>query len=1535
MVSYATPIRKLISEADIPLDFLAAPDGALAPVLDKLFFTTYALIQSPDGFGVAIELVVAGEAALSLPGLDGFAFVVGSDGEGATLIDASFFVSARGVSARLDNVTVALRFPPSILKPVPETPGATPPPYAQIEVSGSVVFDENGDLRFEGFDALTLKPVMIGDSGVIISAEDVKLDFSRTDTIPEIAAAGFDESFMGVFIGEAKVQLPEGLPEAAPEDLVLRNCAIGTGGVSGKLEFHYTPAYDATTKTFSGRGSGTLFGVPFAMADVVLDIRQNAFRESQITGSLVLPYFEERVDVELGFNLGGGFTARLTAENGLLTLSKPGILNLTVDSLGFRFDGGLFTTIIGGKIKPDVAGLDWPTFEVKELSIDSQGNVRLEGGWLDLPEQYSLDFYGFQLEITKLGFGKTDDGGKWIGFSGGLKLVDELSAGASVEGLRVTWYEDGRPVAITLNGVGVEFEVPDVIRFKGTVAYRELPGDVHRFDGSIKLELLTLDLEIDAVLVVGTAPGYTFMAIYLSTELPAGIPLWSSGLALYGMAGLFALNMKPDKAPADPWYEIGSTTDWYHRDTVGVTDLQHKWTNELQALALGAGVTIGTVADNGFTFSGRVLLVISFPGPVLLIQGAANLLKERSKLSEEPIFRALAVLDARAGTFLIGLDAQYKHGSGGELIDIHGGVEAFYNLSDADAWHLYLGLKDPKEKRIRAEIFQLFEANSYLMLDSHQLALGAWIGYDKHWSFGPLSVTVEAWIEGNAVLSRKPVHLTGDLWLHGKAELKVFGFGAGLSVDARFAAEVFDPYHVLAEFSVGINLPWPLPDFDADITLEWGPTLATPPLPLPLKEIAVEHFKVTTSWPLPRGGAQPLLLPNFDSDADGFLQAPVPSVAVQEAAPPPDSAPVVPLDARPHITFGRSVHDPALIGINAQPVVPEWERIGDPAKNEGPVQVKYSVTEVALHKYDGSAWQLVARKATTPNPSGVPDLYGSWAPVPAMPDGGGTNTGQVKLWLWSKTPFDYTRHTSQAWDEWFTGHFDDYPCVSIPPDREICCDFERIDPAQQFPSPWYCPENRKFRVAWLAPALQSVTVLPSPVAGLSHALCFPATVPGIFTHVVSNIVTIFPPEPAKKVRILLTGGEMRPDKGCVDFRRLPEGTGPNPRTEQDLTFLTRNAEGTPEGATKISRVEITTGMLTGLECEFDLEITLPCAASTVWVTLTHFAEPAKVEALNQEGNSIATAQMQNPQGQTETLELRGNAIARIVIHPPRNKTVLHEVCYLCPSVSAVEAQAIGFDANGQSFGPFFPQNDLIDVVGNEMVGVQVHGPRGFCIVQVCVTIGPNPADVALREEMLEHLREELARWSQVGAVLEPDTRYRLKVVTKVETTDAPIGTFEQTEFAYFRTEGPPGLAHLSVPIGAANPNDFQSGLDDLTRYARQTIPATVPPEGEKPPLPRPVYRGYDVGVTFNEDYVDLMYRLDGRDLGLYLYDSNNQPVRDVQGRLIVLTNRWGRTEDLTLTESEKLWITVINGSDCASMDTTVIPRSTTLSAAGG
>jgi hypothetical protein len=125
------------------------------------------------------------------------------------------------------------------------------------------------------------------------------------------------------------------------------------------------------------------------------------------------------------------------------------------------------------------------------------------------------------------------------------------------------------------------------------------------------------------------------------------------------------------------------------------------------------------------------------------------------------------------------------------------------------------------------------------------------------------------------------------------------------------------------------------------------------------------------------------------------------------------------------------------------------------------------------------------------------------------------------------------------------------------------------------------------------------------------------------------------------------------------------------------------------------------------------------------------------------------------------------------------------------------------------------------------------------------------------------------------------------------------------------------LTKLSLPPGraAADADKFASGLEDLTRYVRQTTPATVPAVGEKPVMAKPFYRAYDIGVEFNEDYVDLMYRISGRDLGLYIYDGNNRPAHDPEGRLLVQTGDWVAVEELTLTEGEQRWLALSNAEN--------------------
>ena len=1517
------------------------PEGTL---LDHLWAGALSAELDDDLVRADAELLVEDELVLTIPGVDAVGIAIAAS-NGDTVLPVEITILP-DFSISLQRVPIALRLSSDLLRPAMREAGTSPdqPPRWVADTSVShvdiklaevtVTVTGDGDISFEvAGGGIDLPPCMIGDSGVVVEARDIGLFFGAD------APPGQPAGWKGVHLAQATLYLPGEL-SATVGTLSLTDAYIGNGGFTGAVSDTWTPALSAQ-----------LFGMAVTLSRAEIDFVQNAPVTFALTGTILLPFFDQPVGVDLEVGLDGSIGITVSAvqppgatnAGGLLEFTKPGLLTMRLDSLGFSYGDGVFTALLSGTLTPLVGGLDWPGFAVQQLSIDSRGNVRLEGGWLNLPSQYSLDFYGFTIAITRLGMGSTDDGGRWIGFSGSIKLVDGIGLGGSVDGLRIAWYPDGR-IDITLDGVGVELEIPGTLRFKGSVSYHELPGPQHRFDGDITLELLALDLRVDGKIVIGTdtkptGETYTFFALYVGVELPAGIPLWATGLGLYGIAGLVAIQMAPNKGaapnvlhpasrPDEEWFEnADGSPGWYKRAPVGVTDLRSKWDPVPDGFALGGGVTIGTVADNGFTFNGALLLVISFPGPVILLEGKANLLKERSSLSDDPIFRALAVLDFRAGQMLVGLMARYKFGDGGEVIDVSGSAEAFFDFDDPSRWHLYLGVKDPKERRIRAEILSLFEANSYFMLDARKLEMGAWVGYDEHWSFGPLKVTLEAWIEGGVVLSWKPVHFSGELWLHGKAELSVFGFGLGLSVDARFSADVFDPFHVLAEFSVGISLPWPLPDFDVDITLEWGPTPEVPPLALPLKEIAVEHFKSTASWPLPRAS---LLLPNADA-GEGYLVEPPPAAPL--VAGPPPGAPVVPMDARPHLTFGRAVHDDALVGVNPQPVLPAavppgWERVGDPEANQGPMRVRYSLQEVTLSSWNGALWTDVARKGATPNPPGLKELYGSWAPIPQLPSGtvapgSDPPVAQVKLWLWSKTPFDYGRHGGRAWDEWFTDEYDDYPCIPPVPERTVCCDVDGL-PAGAVTLPYACRRNPQILFLGAGAVVREVA---PPRHGHSRALCFS----GGFRDDGTQFAVAVVGEPASRMRLVFVAGDPRPVRRCAGFE-IDAREVALPYVEEDAEF-TAYRQDRPQSSTAVRSAAGDRGIDIGTR----LEAKLPCPASGVELTLLQQARPVEVTGYDASGAVVATASGPDRQG-VVTVPLDGRGIVAVVVEAPQDETTLLRFCFDCSGTPGLDVQAYGVDVNGGQHGPFLPDGDTVTVDVDQLRGVVVRGRGSLCLLRACVTWPPDGAAVAEAQDMQKRLVDAMALWGGAGEVLNAGTDYRIRAVTKVEAVgegalSGTNPTYDVTEVAYFRTEGPPALATLSTPVHHPPEEAFDSGLDDLTRYVAQTVPPTVPAPGEQALLPRPVYRAYDVGAVFNEDYVDLMYRLARRDLVLELFDSNNRPVRDAAGRLIVSANRWGVTESLTLTDSTVRYLSVLDSAECVQADPAVIPHQVTLFAA--
>lgn len=1541
------PLPKAFKSELFPLDRLD-PGGDIVEFLSNILVTSFeeTVFDPGPGGSFVVGLTVAEERVINLIGLDGFAVVLG--GASATSLTL-------GVEMRPDSLLVKLgagarlRFPRNVLKPVvlEGTEWVDDPSraYAEIAIAAGVIIDQDWNVAFDGANAFTLQPAMVADSGFVIEG-NVALDLSESTGLPESTAIGLPPSWRGVVFRSLIVHLPPTISESVPiASVAFENFHIGSGGVSGRIRLNGAPA------------SGKLAGFPFTPTAFEIELKQNALVGIDLAGTLTLPFFDAPVSVEAGFDLQGNLTVGLASADGsgLVSVDKPGLLAMTLDSLTFAREGGVFSAALGGGITLDVGGLDWPTVGVQALIIDSTGDVRIEGGWIDLQEQYVLDLHGFQFSLSRIGFGTEVDGSRWIGFNGGLKLVDGLTAGASVEGMRVHWSTSGPPnPRLSLDGVGVEFEIPGTLSFRGFVAMRELNGGF-RFDGNITLELTTLELSIDGQLVVGYNgdQDFTYFAIYLGVELPVGIPLWTTGLGLYGLAGLFALNMEPGRAPDEPWYDIPPAPDWYHKNPpgVGVAELR-KWNDANGSLALGAGITIGTVADNGFTFAGKLLLAIVFPGPILLLEGRANVLKQRASLDDEPIFRALMVIDGREGTITAGLDARYAIADNGELIDLHGSLEVFFDFNDLQAWHLYLGIDEPRERRIGADIFfRIFHTDSYFMVDARRVRTGAWTGIEKHWSFGPLSVDLEAWLDGKADLSFKPAYFQGALAVHGGFGVSVFGFGFHFRVGAALAAGVFDPFYIKADFHVSVGLPWPLPDFDVDFSLEWGPEANPPLLPATIKEVGLGHDLVSTTWELPAGT---LLLPAHDAgspQAEFFAGQPP---ALPDPDMPPPAAhliPVVPVDARPEITFGRSVHDDALVGVNAQPQYlsaspPGWSRIGDPARNEGPVLIRPSLSEVRLDRWTGGSWVGVARAGQAPDPSVPARLYGSWMPVPA--ESGATGPGQTKLRLWAKTPFSYTRRSSANWTDAFLSLYPNYPCIDVPKDRRACCDFTGYAAGTRLTPPWSCPNNDLFVITWTAP--------PAPVVHGSdgtaghetgtHCLRFP---PG-------GVAIVVPTRELKRliVEADATRVEHDEDGTCVDFTDRPKGRDANPRIEQGHTFQVFAGGGSPAAVTEIASAVMPDGtQVSGLACGVQLNCTLATSAFAVTLTLSSRMPRTTVAAFDAAGKRVGE---ESVDGRVGLVEMRFAAvkqpITRIVIVAfEPSTTLLHR---LCPQrAPACEVTVDIYDAAGKPLARVPLKEGRVEVDGRGASRFVISaGDCGFCLTRVCAIAGLSPSDQAQLGSIAAHTIEELARWQTDGDVLPPYSTFRLRLRSVVDVqvpagSKAPggfAGARPITQVAYFRTEGPPGLAALTrsgdalVPgAGAAgNPPAMETGLEDLRRYIVQTVPATVAPQGQPPRLTRPVYRGYDVGVAFGTNYVDLMYALAGRDLSLMLYDMNDQPVRDAQGRLLVRPNGWGRTDALTLTESEQQWLEVVDTARCTSglIDLGTVARNKVISAGG-
>ena len=103
-----------------------------------------------------------------------------------------------------------------------------------------------------------------------------------------------------------------------------------------------------------------------------------------------------------------------------------------------------------------------------------------------------------------------------------------------------------------------------------------------------------------------------------------------------------------------------------------------------------------------------------------------------------------------------------------------------------------------------------------------------------------------------------------------------------------------------------------------------------------------------------------------------------------------------------------------------------------------------------------------------------------------------------------------------------------------------------------------------------------------------------------------------------EVTIGFRAGENAGPRHCADFRRDQPRQLPNPLTRDAAAFAAFDHNG---NLRPFGRV-LALGTSVGWETGFHAEIKLPCLARRVYVTLSHSARPAKVEALDADGQAV-------------------------------------------------------------------------------------------------------------------------------------------------------------------------------------------------------------------------------------------------------------------------------------------------------------------------
>lgn len=315
--------------------------------------------------------------------------------------------------------------------------------------------------------------------------------------------------------------------------------------------------------------------------------------------------------------------------------------------------------------------------------------------------------------------------------------------------------------------------------------------------------------------------------IGLAIDLPAPIPLGSSGLGISGMGGDFAYNFIARLEKAGLPVNDPAANDYvtWARDV----EVLNRWeAGPIDKTAVGVGINtdLVTLADNGYVLKLEPIgLAVLTPGPVFILGGIGKLLTSDSAKLEGYI-----VVDIASASMAMGMGVQVKIPKEGKtyLVRAEGVLDAFFSFMNPSVWYINLGTQ---EKQISAKVLSdLLRAELFFMINNYRMAFGAGISIGGEWKWWIIKLIARVGARVAAVIGWNPVLLEGMFEIWGELGIKIWKFGFILSGSAKVLGHTPDPTKLDVIFKYKLDLPWPIPDITGDKTLTLGDDEPLPPI---------------------------------------------------------------------------------------------------------------------------------------------------------------------------------------------------------------------------------------------------------------------------------------------------------------------------------------------------------------------------------------------------------------------------------------------------------------------------------------------------------------------------------------------------------------------------------------------------------------------------------------------------------------------------------------------------------------------------------